>query len=88
MKAKPKKTKTVKKDKTCKLVCPKCKQHFANLKYDYETTIEPEDIEILQGERKTFQKNEELACTLCGHTFMSWDIYLAIAEAQENGKKA
>ena len=85
MKAKKKK---VNKNKTCKLVCPKCKEHFANLKFDYDAQIDPEDIEVLKGDKKTFQKGEDLACVLCKYTYTSWDIYLAIAEAQENDKKA
>lgn len=85
---KPKANKTVVKDKVCKLVCPKCKEHFANLKYNYDTVIDPEDIEVLKGDKKSFQQGEELKCTLCGHQLMSWDIYLAIAEVQENAQKA
>jgi hypothetical protein len=89
MKANPKKPKaTKKKDKVCKLICPRCKEYFADLKFNYDTVINPEDIVVVKGDKKSFQQGEELKCTLCGHTLMSWDIYLAIAEAQDNAQKA
>jgi uncharacterized protein YbaR (Trm112 family) len=86
-KAKKKEKASKVKDLTCKLLCPKCREHFANLKFAYDTQIDPEDIEVLKGDHK-FVKGEDLACTLCKYTYTSWDIYLAIAEAKDDEEKA
>ena len=75
-----------KKTQIVHLTCPKCKEKFADMKFAYGTKINPEDIEILKGAKKAFAQDEDLCCTCCGYVYLSWDIYLAIAEAAKNEK--
>ena len=70
----------------CELHCPKCKKHWADMKYNYGEAVSASDITIVLGKKKKLKDGESLACSGCSHEYTSFDVMLAIAEhGKQNG---
>ena len=69
---------------SCDLTCPKCHKTWGKMAYEHEKAVCGKDIQVTAGKQKKFKDGEDLACTLCGHKYTTWDIILAVNEA---GKK-
>ena len=71
----------------CKLECPKCHEHWGNMKFQYDSLVRASDVTIVAGKKKKFKKNDDLACSLCGHRYTEWDLWLSIAPSVEAASK-
>ena len=64
----------------CDLNCPKCKKLWGKLSFQYDSHVNASNVKVLAGKKKKFKKGDDLACTLCGHSYTNYDVYLAIHE--------
>lgn len=65
------------------LECPKCKEVWGRMRFDFEKPVLASDVTILKGKKKKLKNGEALACTMCGHEMTNWDVILSIHASQK-----
>lgn len=63
-----------------KLVCPKCKVYWADVKVCFDTVLRPEDIIVKAKYKKKaiLQSNQVIHCPKCKYTYTGLDIFKLI----------